>query len=208
WLGRFEVLADYLGFANKEKIEELVAVFEGHSLDWFIGLDPTTKQDWEKVKQAFLHLHAQGSDPTLVAFDELKAYTQGDKPMKVFGPGLTSLLHRAAIYSPSIQLEYLKERLSPLLEQAVILRGASTLEEGIKIATEIERSLARAKNTVSTGPIHQYQPEPAITEGQQQNYQQRDDKRKSGGYARFSKGSGNPNKDRKCFKCGKVGHIK
>ncbi|KAF1800968.1 hypothetical protein FB192DRAFT_1448287 [Mucor lusitanicus] len=112
---------DYLGCASKERTEELVAVFKGHSsLDWFIDLDPTIKQDWEKVKQVLLHTHAQGRESSLVVFDELKAYTQGDKPMKVFGPGLTtSLLHQAAIYSPSIQLEYLKERLSPLLEQAV-----------------------------------------------------------------------------------------
>ncbi|KAL0137699.1 hypothetical protein V8B55DRAFT_1340477, partial [Mucor lusitanicus] len=121
WLGRLEILADYLGCASKERTEELVAVFKGHSsLDWFIDLDPTIKQDWEKVKQVLLHTHAQGRESSLVVFDELKAYTQGDKPMKVFGPGLTtSLLHQAAIYSPSIQLEYLKERLSPLLEQAV-----------------------------------------------------------------------------------------
>ncbi|CEP13482.1 hypothetical protein [Parasitella parasitica] len=55
------------------------------------------------------------------------------------------------------------------------------------------------------GPI-KYQPEPA-TKGEQQNYQQQYDK-KSGGNSRFGKSSDNKNKDCKCFKCGKMGHIK
>ncbi|CAO0796559.1 unnamed protein product [Mucor circinelloides] len=107
-------------------------------------------------------MHAQGSDPTLIAYDELKTYKQGDKPMKLFGLEITSLLQRA-----DCNLH--------LLEQAVVLRGAKTLVEGIKITTtEIERSLSRTKKIISMGRPIQYQPEPAATaEGEQKNYQQR-----------------------------------
>ncbi|KAG0774879.1 hypothetical protein G6F16_013146 [Rhizopus arrhizus] len=80
WLNRYEVLADYLGLTDNEKTDELVAVFGGDALDWFIDLEPEIKDDWKEVKSAFLHMHAQGSDPTLIAYDELKTYRQGDKP--------------------------------------------------------------------------------------------------------------------------------
>ncbi|KAG1032135.1 hypothetical protein G6F25_011541 [Rhizopus arrhizus] len=220
-----QVLADYLGFTDNEKTDELVAVFGGDALDRFIGLEPEIKDDWKEVKTAFLHMHAQGSDPTLIAYDELKTYRQGDKPMKTFGPEITSLLQRAGIYQPSIQLDYLKDRLKPELEQAVILRGAKNLVEGINIATEIERSLMRAKKTISMGPI-QYQPEPVSTGEEQQNYQQRyqgkgkfegksfggnnyGDKANSRYKGNFGKGkTENPNRNKKCHKCGKMGHIK
>ena len=212
WVNRYEVLADYLGFTKKEKAEELVAVFGGDTLDWFIGLEPSIKNDWEEIKKAFLHMHAQGSDPTLIAFDELKAYKQGDKLMKTFGPEITSLLQRAGIYQPSIQLDYLKDRLKPELEQAVILRGATTLTEGIKIATEIERSLSRAKKTTYMGPVQQYDQENTVEE--QQNYQQEyKGKRHNGGKPRFG-GYRRDNKktegkdNRECYNCGKRGHIK
>ncbi|KAG1078206.1 hypothetical protein G6F42_024377 [Rhizopus arrhizus] len=124
-------------------------------------------------------MHAQGSDPTLIAYDELKTYKQGDKPMKLFGLEITSLLQRAGIYQPT-----------------VILRGAKTLVEGIKITTtEIERSLSRTKKIISMGRPIQYQPEPAATaEGSD--------------FFRFGKVSKNKNKGRRCFKCGKIGHIK
>ncbi|KAI8635928.1 hypothetical protein BD408DRAFT_407557 [Parasitella parasitica] len=225
WLNRYEVLADYLGFTDNEKTEELVAVFGGDALDWYIGLEPNIKNNWKEVKTAFLHMHAQGSDPTLIAYDELKTYKQGDKPMKTFGPEITSLLQRAGIYQPSIQLDYLKDRLKPELEQAVILRGAKNLVEGINIATEIERSLMRAKKTIPVGPI-QYKPEPVSTMEEQQNYQQRyqgkgkfegknfggnnyGDKANTGYKSNFGKGrTENPNKNKKCHKCGKLGHIK
>ncbi|CEP09920.1 hypothetical protein [Parasitella parasitica] len=82
----------------EEKTVELVAVFGGDTFDWFIGLEPTVRENWQEVKTAFLHMHAQGSDPTLIAYDELKSYKQDDKLMKVFGPEITSLLQRAGIY--------------------------------------------------------------------------------------------------------------
>ena len=211
-VNRYEVLADYLGFTNKEKAEELVAVFSDNTLDWFIGLEPSIKNGWEEVKKAFLHMHAQGSDPTLIAFDELKTYKQGDKLMKAFGHGITSLLQRAGIYQPSIQLDYLKDRLKPELEQAVILRGATTLTEGIKIAKEIERSLWRAKKTTYMGPVQQYDQEDTVEE--QQNYQKEykgkknySEKPRLGGYGCDNKKvEGKDN--RECYHCGKKGHIK
>ncbi|CAO0793991.1 unnamed protein product [Mucor circinelloides] len=67
WLNRYEVLANYLGFTDSEKTEELVAVFGGDALDWYIGLEPNNKDNWKEVKTAFLRMHAQGSDPTLIA---------------------------------------------------------------------------------------------------------------------------------------------
>jgi len=71
--------------------------------------------------------------------------------MKTFGPEITSLLQRAGIYQLSIQLDNLKDRGKLDLEQAIILRGAKNLVEGINIATEIERSLMRAKKTIPMG---------------------------------------------------------
>ncbi|CEP10898.1 hypothetical protein [Parasitella parasitica] len=185
WVNRYEVLANYPGFTNKEKTEELVAGLVGDTLDWFIGLEPFVKDDWEEVNKAFLHLHAQGSDPTLNAFDELKTYKQGDKLMKTFGPEITSLLQRAGIYQPSIQN-----------------------------ATEMEQLLSRAKKTTYMGPV-QYDPENTVEEQQnyQKGQRYRNDqggRPRFGGYRRDNKRTedgDNRFKDMECYKCGKKGHI-
>ncbi|KAL7311293.1 hypothetical protein PS15m_009074 [Mucor circinelloides] len=94
-LNRYEVLVEYLGSTEKKKKDELVVVFNGNTLDWFIGLESSILLDWKEVKAAFLHMHTHGSDPTLIAYDKLKVYKQDDKPMKVFGPKITGLLQRA-----------------------------------------------------------------------------------------------------------------
>lgn len=151
---RYEVLAKYFGFTDDEKSEEMTAVLTGDSMDWLIGLDPMVLGDWSKLKEAFLHQHAQVMDATLAAFNELKNYKQGNKPMKEFGPSITTLLQRAGIYQAKFQLDYLKDRLHPQLEKAVIMNRAQTLADGIHIATEIERSLAKSKlSNTYMGPI-------------------------------------------------------
>ncbi|CEP17541.1 hypothetical protein [Parasitella parasitica] len=99
----------------------------------------------------------------------LDAQEKAEELVAVFGgdaldyPEIASLLQCAGIYQPSIQLDYLKDRLKHELEQAVILRGAKTLNEGINIVTEMEQSLIRTKLSISTGPI-QYQYESAATQ--------------------------------------------
>ncbi|KAI7867341.1 uncharacterized protein EV154DRAFT_488335 [Mucor mucedo] len=126
WMQRYEVLAKYLGFTEDKKSEEMTAVLTGDSMDWLIGLDPTS-------------------------------YKQGNKPMKEFGPGITTLLQRAGIYQANIQLDYLNDQLHPELEKAVIMNRAQTLADGIHIATEIERSLAKSKlSNTYMGPITNY----------------------------------------------------
>ncbi|KAL9542525.1 hypothetical protein MBANPS3_008575 [Mucor bainieri] len=140
WLDRFEALADYFGYTDQEKTKELMDCLKGYAYNRLIDLEPPAiKQNWDKVKQEFL----QGKDPALIAFRELEGYTRGDKSMASFGLGLENLLQRAGFQSPGIQLEFLKDRLPPKLERAVILSGAATLREGIRIADEIERFLAR-----------------------------------------------------------------
>ncbi|KAG1439039.1 hypothetical protein G6F56_012430 [Rhizopus delemar] len=116
WLTHFDTMADYLGFSHEERVQELTAVLQGRSLKWYTGLDPSTKKDWHEVQKPFLNLHAYGSDPALVAFGELEKYSQGDKTMAEFGPEITELLKRAQVYSPGIQLEYLKRALNTHLE--------------------------------------------------------------------------------------------
>ncbi|CEP08893.1 hypothetical protein, partial, partial [Parasitella parasitica] len=167
WMQRFEILANFLGFSDEEKAQELIGVLTGPALDWLIGLDPSVSQVWDKVKTAFLQQHAQGDDPTLAAFNELKNYKQGNKLMKVFGPELTTLLQRSGIFLPNIQLDYLKDRLKPELAQAVIMARVQTLAEGIKVATDIERSLSNGQGTAYFAPIKQEQE--VIKE--EQNYQ-------------------------------------
>ncbi|CEP17044.1 hypothetical protein [Parasitella parasitica] len=186
WLTHFDTLADYLGFSPDKRAQELTVVLQGRSLKWYTGLDPSTKKDWSLVQKSFLNLHAYGSDPALLAFDELETYSQGDKSMAAeFGPEITELLKRAQVYSPGIQLEYLKRALNTQLEQAVIYRGADTLG----IASEIERSLKRAKQ-----PRYQ---------GKGSGGNNYGDKSNSG------KGkTDNPHKNKKCHSCGKTGHIK
>ncbi|CEP07116.1 hypothetical protein, partial, partial [Parasitella parasitica] len=189
----------YSGFSQEERVQELTAVLKGRSLKWYTGLVPSTKKDWHRVQKSFLNFHAYGSDPALVAFGELEKYSQGDKTMAEFGPEIIELLKRAQVYSPGIQLEYLKRALNPHLEQAVIYRGADTLEKGLAIASEIERSLKKAKQhqRYPTKGSFNVQGSGGNNSGNRNNF----------GY----KGKGradNPHKDKKCHSCGKMGHIK
>ncbi|CAO3615626.1 unnamed protein product [Mucor hiemalis] len=72
WLYRYETLTNYLGFKDKEKVEELCAVLLGHALSWFNGIPKSTLGSWDLVKQDFLHQYGGGANPTLAAMDELK----------------------------------------------------------------------------------------------------------------------------------------
>ncbi|KAI8635906.1 hypothetical protein BD408DRAFT_356666, partial [Parasitella parasitica] len=207
WLQRYEVLAKYLGFKEEEKAEELVGVLTGTALDWYIGLDPAIAQSWEKVKQEFLRQHALGDDPTLAAFNELKTYKQGNKPMKVFGPELKTLLQRAGLFLPNIQLDYLRDKLKPELERAVIMSRVTNLDDGIRVATDIERSLANNQADTYMGPI-----KPELNQAKeeyapaQQNYQYKHGNKKK--FDNRSDKKMNKRKEtRECFKCHKVGHI-
>ncbi|KAG1461513.1 hypothetical protein G6F56_005713 [Rhizopus delemar] len=104
--------------------------------------------------------------------------------------------------------------ISAVVEQAVIYRGADTLEKGPAIASEIERSLKRAKQPMGLGPLRSTAIGQPVKE---QNYQQRYPNKSnfngqgSGGNNFGYKGRGraeNPHKDKKCHSCGKMGHIK
>ncbi|CEP12039.1 hypothetical protein [Parasitella parasitica] len=118
--------------------DKLVGVFTSAALDWLIGLDPEVKSLWDAVKSSFLRQHAQGEDPVLAAFNELKSYyKQGNKKMKVF--------------------DYLKDRFkSNLANAAAIMSKVTSLADGIKkVATDIERSLINDHRTAYMGPIKQ-----------------------------------------------------
>ncbi|CEP15415.1 hypothetical protein [Parasitella parasitica] len=174
---------------DMKQAEKLVGVLTGTALDWYIGLNPEVARTWESVKNAFLRQHALGEDPTLAAFIELKTYKQGKKPMKVFGPELKILLHRAGLFLPNIELDYLHGRLKAELERAVIMSRVTTLlEEGIRVATDIEQSLANTQDTSYMGPI---KPKAAVrhisrdcwSKKEQQNSQQVDEEEKQDAFA-------------------------
>ncbi|GAN11774.1 hypothetical protein MAM1_0934c11370, partial [Mucor ambiguus] len=207
WLQRYEVLAQYLGFTDEEKSEELVGVLTGAALDWFIGLDPEIARTWEKVKQEFLRQHALGEDPTLAAFNELKTFKQGNRPMKAFGPELKTLLQRAGLFLPNIQLDYLKDKLKPELERAVIMARVTNLDDGIRVATDIERSMGNKLDATYMGPIKTELPPAKYEETTEilQNYQQHQRNQKK--VKKFEKKQGKHKETRECYKCHKIGHI-
>ncbi|CEP12150.1 hypothetical protein [Parasitella parasitica] len=67
----------------------------------------------------------EGDDPAMVAFNELKSYKQGNKLM------------------------------TPELAPSVIMARVTTLVDGIKVATDIERSLHNSAGNTYMGPIYQ-----------------------------------------------------
>ncbi|KAG1079346.1 hypothetical protein G6F42_023818 [Rhizopus arrhizus] len=63
--------------------------------------------------------------------------------MKMFGPEPKTLLQKAALFLLNIQLDYLRDKLKPELERAVIMfTRVTNLDDGIRVATDIERSSA------------------------------------------------------------------
>ncbi|CEP14754.1 hypothetical protein [Parasitella parasitica] len=215
WIQRNEVLANYIGFSDEEKAEELVGVFTGAALDWLIGLDLEVKSSWDAVKASFLRQHVQGEDPALAAFNELKSYKQGNKEI---------------LYLPNIVLDYLKDRFEPNLAKAVIMARVTTLAEGIKVATDIKRSLINAHSTAYMGPIKQQVIKKEVNYQKKRNNVRHNtygsNSRGFGYRGSGSRGSGSPGygfsgsgsggrdgidkhkEERKCFECGKVGHIR
>ncbi|CEP09021.1 hypothetical protein [Parasitella parasitica] len=208
WLQRYEVLAKYLGFSDEEKSDELIGVLTGAALDWLISLDPEVTSSWVRLKQEFSRQHAFGDDPTVAAFNELKTYKQGNKPMKVFGPELKTLLQRAGLFLPNIQLDYLRDKLKPELARAVIMSRVTNLDDGIRVATDIERSLSSTQDTTYMGPVRPDVSQTAESSQPQQvqNYQQKHQgckKKKEYGNKKNEKRK----ETRECFRCHKVGHI-
>ncbi|KAG2221712.1 hypothetical protein INT45_002750 [Circinella minor] len=68
--------------------------------------------------------------------------------MSKFAPEITDLLIRAEIYSDPLQLDFFCDRIHPKLQEAVYMRGASNLQEAIKLCTEVEYNLARSGLTL------------------------------------------------------------
>jgi hypothetical protein len=132
----------------------------GDALAWYIGLDPQVKSEWHTLKREFLNQFAEGISPTIAALNELKQLRQGTRPMKSFGPEITTLLNRAQIYDELTRLDYLKDRHHPELERAVITSGAITLQKGIQVATDMERALSRSKGTTMLAPMASLRQEP------------------------------------------------
>ncbi|KAG1301530.1 hypothetical protein G6F64_011715 [Rhizopus arrhizus] len=208
WLNRYESLAGYLGFHGQDKIDELNAVLMGQALNWFEGLGADEKKSWETVKSMFLHQFGGGANPALAALDQLKNAKQGSKEtIGEFAPKLKDLLYRAQVFSPAIQLDYFKDKIKPELKTAVIFARARNLEEGINIATEIERELLRknqvpdvsslipeVKSTINYGASSSGSSS-NLTTGEIQNYQQRNGKK-------------GRQENRSCHYCKKVGHLK
>lgn len=215
WIYRYESLCNYMGFDQQEKIEELCAVLLGHALTWFHSIQEPEKSNWEIVKTDFLHQYGEGANPTLAAMDELKRIRQGKSTIGVFAPQLKDILVRAQIFAPSVQLDFFKDRIHPDLMQAVTLGRATTLQEGIEIATEMERDQNRryyfwSPNNMTTTSII-----PDSTNGfydgsnsgssvnnqptgEQQNYQGKPGEKSANEYS----------KQVRCYYCKKQGHIK
>lgn len=216
WLYRYETLTEYLGFQDKEKVEELCAVLLGHALSWYNGLPKSIKDNWDSVKQGFLHQYGGGANPTLAAMDELKKIRQGKLSIGAFAPRLKDLLVRAEIHTPAVQLDYFKDRIRPELRNAVTLGRAVDLQQGIEIATEMERDFNRRQDPSDDNTtVNHMVPSTSNgfydssnsgsgtgqATGEQQNYQQR-----TRGYS-----SNKPAFDKsmiKCFFCKKMGHMK
>lgn len=135
-------------------------------------------------------------------------------------------MQRAGIYQANIQLDYLKDRLQPELEKAVILNRAKNLADGIHIATEIEQPLAKSKmSSTYMGPVNSYssssdapQANKSASNDDEQNHQDQPRKfKKTFGNHDGSDGGGNGFKindnsgtgdTRACFRCNKKGHLK
>ncbi|CEP12912.1 hypothetical protein [Parasitella parasitica] len=77
----------------RERIAFLkTAIFQGEALDWYFGVDPSIQQNWDSLKEAFIYQHANGTEPTLAAYNELKIYKQNNEAINVAAESERSLL--------------------------------------------------------------------------------------------------------------------
>ncbi|KAI7857902.1 hypothetical protein BDC45DRAFT_565803 [Circinella umbellata] len=95
-------------------------------------------------KSIFLMHFGGGTQPSINALADLKKLRQNTTPMSKFASEITELIIPAEIYSDSLQLDLFCDRVHPKLQEAIYMRGATTLQEAIEICNRVEYNLSRA----------------------------------------------------------------
>ncbi|KAG2215123.1 hypothetical protein INT45_002995 [Circinella minor] len=144
WLEKYIHICEYLQFTPEDQLEELNVALDGPAIKWFSTLQPDQQNNFDQFKSIFLMHFGGGTQPSRNALADLKKLRQNTTPMSKFAPEITDLLICAEIYSDSLQLDFFCDRVHPKLQEAIYMRGATTLQEAIEICNEVEYNLSRA----------------------------------------------------------------
>ncbi|KAI9326187.1 hypothetical protein BD770DRAFT_303864, partial [Pilaira anomala] len=177
----------------------------GEALSWYTYLSPEVKKDWVKLEKAFSDYFAGGTSTVETELEELKWMKQGKLRMIQFSQKFRETARKANIGNDAMLISYLKAAVNPEMRRAIVYRGPSTYAHAVDICIEVENDILQNKsdNTVKVyTPSYTTSTEDPDVE-MVQNYQQK--RSHSSGRNGFYGYSG---ESRKCFSCGKKGHLK